>query len=98
MIDERLLGDGPVPHTPASLRVARGLTQAELAEITGVGSASIRRLERDGGVGMIQPRFGTVEKISKGLDIEPETYTRAMRRLRERTMPKSRKGRKAGTR
>ena len=85
-----------MPHTPASLRVARGMRQAQVAKIAGVSPASIARYERDGGDGLVSPRMDTVEKVAKALGVEPEVYTAAMRQLR--SMASRRRSRKAGVR
>ncbi len=46
-------------------RLRRGLTQAELAGLTGVGIATIRELEGNN----VNPRASTMEAICKVLDV-----------------------------
>lgn len=47
------------------LREAKNLTQAELAEITGLSDRTISRIE----VGRVSPEFGTIEAVANALDI-----------------------------
>lgn len=49
------------------LRVSRNLTQVQLAEMTGLHVATIKRLERRGQ----RPSLPTVEKIADVLNVEP---------------------------
>jgi transcriptional regulator with XRE-family HTH domain len=44
------------------------LTQHELAEESGVGVATIRRIE---GGEILEPRFSTLRKLARALDVEP---------------------------
>ena len=46
-------------------RIAKGLTQTELAEKTGVHSNTIAKIEQ----GIQQPSYPTIKKLSKVLDI-----------------------------
>jgi transcriptional regulator with XRE-family HTH domain len=50
-----------------SLRDARGLTQAQLAELADMSSDELSRIER----GVREPRFGTIEGISRALGVDP---------------------------
>jgi transcriptional regulator with XRE-family HTH domain len=50
-------------------RRAAMLTQEELAEESGVGVATIRRIE--GGSFEGEPRFSTLRKLAGALDLEP---------------------------
>lgn len=66
------------------LRHAFGLTQFEMADKTGIDAATIRKYE----TGKLNPKTGTLEKIARGLGIEPSILTesimntpRAMQRL-----------------
>ena len=68
-------------HTPASLRVARGMTQGQLARKARTGISTIARLERDGWGSAISPRMGTVSKIASALGVEVSSYLDAMRRV-----------------
>ena len=45
------------------------MTQAELAEASGVSLITINRLENDQGTA--NPRAGTIRKIAEALDIDP---------------------------
>ena len=46
-------------------RIAKGLTQTELAKKTGVHSNTIAKIEQ----GIQQPSYPTIKKLSKELDI-----------------------------
>src|SRR5687767_3353564 len=48
------------------LRVARGLSQAELARRMGTSQAAIARLEHGG----VDPKLETLERLSRALDAE----------------------------
>jgi transcriptional regulator with XRE-family HTH domain len=62
----------------AAERRARGLSQAELAELTGTTQSAIARLESGGR----PPRIDTLLRIANALDCELDV------RLRPRTKPK----------
>ena len=47
-------------------RTRRALTQAELAERSGVTTATVARIERD----EIEPRMTTLRKLAQGLDVD----------------------------
>jgi transcriptional regulator with XRE-family HTH domain len=49
------------------LRAERYVSQAELAEQSGVGAATIARIE----LGMVKPRAGTVRKLAQALEVKP---------------------------
>lgn len=49
------------------LRKSRNLTQVQLAEMTGLNVATIKRIERRGQ----RPSLPTVEKIADKLNVEP---------------------------
>jgi transcriptional regulator with XRE-family HTH domain len=48
-------------------RTRRALTQAELAERSGVTTATVARIERD----EIEPRMTTLRKLAGGLELDP---------------------------
>ncbi len=48
-------------------RTRRALTQAELAERSGVTTATVARIERD----EIEPRMTTLRKLAGGLEVDP---------------------------
>ena len=48
-------------------RTRRALTQAELAERSGVTTATVARIERD----EIEPRMTTLRKLAEALGVEP---------------------------
>ncbi len=48
-------------------RTRRALTQAELAERSGVTTATVARIERD----EIEPRMTTLRKLAHGLEVDP---------------------------
>ncbi len=48
-------------------RTLRALTQAELAERTGVTTATVARIERD----EIEPRMTTLRKLAQALEVDP---------------------------
>jgi len=50
------------------LRKRRLLTQEQLAERSGVGIATIVRIERN----QVEPRGSTIRKLAEALDIDPE--------------------------
>lgn len=67
----------PTMTTPIGARVRllrreRLLTQEELSNKSGVGVASIIRIER----GQVEPRFSTIRKLAKALDIDPPELVR----------------------
>lgn len=43
------------------------LTQEELAESAGIGTATLNRIERD----RVEPHFRTIRKIAKALGVDP---------------------------
>ena len=49
------------------IRLARNLTQEQLAEIVDIGAASLSKIE----IGMNYPSDDNLEKIAKALDVEP---------------------------
>ena len=49
------------------VRKARGLTQEQLSELTGIGAASISKIEN----GFFHPTDDNLEKIAAALKIEP---------------------------
>ena len=65
----------------AGERRARGLSQTELAELTGTTQSAIARLESGGR----PPRIDTLLRIANALDCELDV------RLRPRTKPKGRR-------
>jgi transcriptional regulator with XRE-family HTH domain len=54
------------------LRRERLLTQDELSGKSGVGVASIIRIER----GQVEPRFSTIKKLAAGLEVDPVELVR----------------------
>ncbi len=48
-------------------RTRRALTQAELAERSGVTTATVARIERD----EIEPRMTTLRKLAHALEVDP---------------------------
>ena len=48
------------------------LTQEQLAERSGVGIATIVRIERN----QVEPRGSTIRKLAEALDVEPEELER----------------------
>jgi transcriptional regulator with XRE-family HTH domain len=48
------------------------LTQAQLAERSGVGIATIIRIERN----QVEPRGSTIRKLAAALEVEPEELVR----------------------
>ena len=55
------------------LRKRRLLTQEQLAERSGVGIATIVRVERN----QVEPRGSTIRKLAEALSIEPEELVKA---------------------
>jgi transcriptional regulator with XRE-family HTH domain len=54
------------------LREDRLLTQEELGEAAGVSRDQISRIERN----EVDPRFSTIRKLAKALDIDPRELTK----------------------
>ncbi len=50
-----------------NLRTLNALTQAELAERTGLTTAAVTRVERD----EVEPRPSTLRKLAKALNVQP---------------------------
>ncbi|MBV9454499.1 MAG: helix-turn-helix transcriptional regulator [Rubrobacter sp.] len=58
-----------------NLRLAREdrlLTQKELARAAGLGLSTVLRVEND----QVEPRFSTIRKLAKALDMDPRELTR----------------------
>ena len=53
-------------------REDRLLTQEELARGAGLGLSTVLRVEND----QVEPRFSTIRKLAKALDIDPRELTR----------------------
>ncbi len=43
------------------------LTQEELADRAGIGTATLNRIEKD----RVEPQFRTIRKLAKALDVDP---------------------------
>lgn len=43
------------------------LTQKELADRAGIGTATLNRIEKD----RVEPHFTTIRKLAKALDVDP---------------------------
>ena len=54
------------------LRKRRLQTQEQLAELSGVGVATIIRIERN----QVEPRGSTIRKLAEALDVEPSELVR----------------------
>ena len=57
------------------LRKRRLLTQEQLAERSGVGIATIVRVERN----QVEPRGSTIRKLAEALSVDPEELVKAER-------------------
>jgi XRE family transcriptional regulator, regulator of sulfur utilization len=57
------------------LRENRLLTQEELGEAAGVSRDQVSRIERD----EVDPRFSTIRKLAKALDVDARELTRGTR-------------------
>ncbi len=71
------------------VRLARFLTQAELADLAGTTEATVNRLEN----GLQRPRISTVRKLAHALGVAPEELViaegdEATRTLEDNTPPK----------
>ncbi len=55
------------------LRKRKLLTQEQLAERSGVGVATIIRVERN----QVEPQGSTIRKLAEALDIEPEELVKS---------------------
>jgi transcriptional regulator with XRE-family HTH domain len=51
------------------------LTQAELGEAAGVSRDQVSRIERD----EVDPRFSTIRKLARALEVDPRELTRGTR-------------------
>jgi len=82
--DQKVLEkEGYIPHAVVGLmiendnnlikawRLYRGLTQAQLAEQSGLKQSAIARLESN----VHAPTFATREKLAKAMDIHPQQLT-----------------------
>ena len=56
------------------LRLERGYTLRQLADLSGLSSAAISRIER----GLDAPRAASILKLSKGLDVDPSEILDAL--------------------
>ncbi len=56
------------------LRIARGLTAAELAERSGVGYRTVWRVERS----LVRPHTRTLRRLAEALSVEPSELARLM--------------------
>ncbi len=56
------------------LRIARGLTAAELAERSGVGYRTVRRVEHS----VVRPHTRTLRRLAEALGVEPSELSRLM--------------------
>ena len=56
-----------------NLRKRKLLTQEQLAERSGVGIATIVRVERN----QVEPRGSTIRKLAEALSVEPEELVKA---------------------
>ena len=54
------------------LRERNLLTQAELGAAAGVSRDQVSRIERD----EVDPRFSTIRKLARALDVDPSELTR----------------------
>lgn len=57
------------------LRSARGYSQEDLAERTGLHASEISRLER----GAREPRLGTIVKLARGLGVPAERLVKGIK-------------------
>ena len=55
-----------------ALREEHLMTQAELGEAAGVSRDQVSRIERD----EVDPRFSTIRKLARALDIDPRELTK----------------------
>ena len=61
------------------LRLARGLTQTQLAELSGVSQPHVSALER----GLWDPRLGTLLAMARALNVEPADLLPPAKRRRK---------------
>jgi predicted transcriptional regulator len=62
------------PATLAAFRLARGLSQKQLAERLGTSQSYVARLE----AGQIDPQFSTVRRVCSELGIDLARFARAL--------------------
>lgn len=74
LIEKKLINDiyTSIAITVSKARELKGLTQAELARITGIHQAEISKIER--GIG--NPSVKTLDRIAKGLGVNLELFLR----------------------
>lgn len=65
-INKKTMSNKSAAKLVKDARIAKGLTQAELAGKTGVHSNTIAKIEQ----GIQQPSYPTIKKLSKALDID----------------------------
>ena len=46
------------------------MTQEELADRAGIGTATLNRIEKD----RVEPHFRTIRKLAKALDVDPSVF------------------------
>jgi transcriptional regulator with XRE-family HTH domain len=56
-------------------RLAKGLSQEQLAERTGLHPSEVSRLER----AVREPRLGTIARLARGLDVSAEKLVAGIR-------------------
>lgn len=54
------------------VREDRLMTQADLAEAANIAPSTLVRIEND----QVEPRFSTIRKLARALDVEPKELTR----------------------
>jgi transcriptional regulator with XRE-family HTH domain len=54
------------------VREDRLMTQAELAEAADIAPSTLVRIEND----QVEPRFSTIKKLARALNVEPQKLTR----------------------
>ena len=70
MVRQERTDNGGVVKIGAQLKRAREralLTQQELADLAGIGTATLNRIERN----RVEPHFRTIRKLAKALDVDP---------------------------
>lgn len=75
--DKRLIGE--IAEQVAEQRIARDLSQKELAELCATSQPAIARLE----AGARPPRIDTLQRVAKALDCELEVRLRPRTKTRE---------------
>jgi transcriptional regulator with XRE-family HTH domain len=66
------IGDVKIGKNLYRVREDRLMTQQELAEAADLNLSTVMRIEND----RVEPRFSTIRKLARALDVDPRELTR----------------------